>query len=140
MILLNLIAQAADPTGGGWGDILATYGPFAPFAFLLLFILQLLWKDNKEKEGEIKRLSETAMEKVLPLVLDATRVLSDAIETIKHSRDLTVDTAKMASVMEDLIANLEGVKKAIRELQTTTTTTTTSPQRKRQPPKAPRTQ
>lgn len=123
-MFFSLLAQAADPIGGGWGDILATYGPFAPFAFLLLFILQLLWKDNKEKEAEIKRLSETAMEKVLPLVLDATRVLSQAIDALKESHERTRDTARMMDLMEDLMTNLESMRKTL--------TPTTAP-RKRAP-------
>lgn len=103
---LGSFLLAADPTGG-WGDVVATYGPFAPFAMVLLWIAQLLWKDNKEKDAEIKRLTETAMEKVIPLVVDATKVLQEAIEALRSVKDHQYDDQRLRILMHELVEVLE---------------------------------
>ena len=82
--LLEILAQA-DQTPSSWEGILATFGPFAPFAILVLSILRILWNDNKEKDQEIRRLSNLAMEKTIPLVLESTRVLNDTTEILQKA-------------------------------------------------------
>lgn len=105
-----------DPVAG-WGDVLATYGPFAPFAFLLLWLLQLLWKDNKEKEAEIKRLTETAMEKVLPVVLDATKVINDAHEAVKRATLTGSEIVRLHDGMNNLSDELDSLKSYLRKAE-----------------------
>lgn len=66
-------------------DLVAAYGPFAPFAVLLLIILQVLWKELKVKDAKIEALTEASMNEVIPLVLEATQILGDAVEAIKQA-------------------------------------------------------
>lgn len=104
--MVLLLLAAGDPTGG-WGDVLAVYGPFAPFAVVLLFICNVLWKDNKEKDGEIKRLTEATMEKVLPLVIEGTRTLTETVELIKNAREWARSSEEASGLMEELIQSLD---------------------------------
>lgn len=110
--LFQVVGQV-DPTGG-WSDIVATYGPFAPFAALLLWLVQLLWKDNKAKEEEIRRLTEAAMDKVLPVVLDATKVIADANEAVMAANLRGEDLADIRTHMKDLAEKMDDAIRALR--------------------------
>lgn len=109
-----VFAQEAVPSADGVGSLVATYGPFAPFAALLLWLLKLLWKDNKEKEDEIRNLTAAAMEKVIPLVLEATNVLSEAVEALQRVRENQHSTQQVAEMMEELLGAMETLQAAIR--------------------------
>lgn len=110
---LVLAQSATDPTGG-LGDIVATYGPFAPFAALLLWLLKLLWADNKAKEEEIRRLTEAAMEKVIPLVLEATSVLSEAVEALRRVQEDRIEGQHLDELMDELLVAVTGLHSAIK--------------------------
>lgn len=112
-----LFQSVTDPTGG-FGDLIATYGPFAPFAALLLWIMQLLWKDNKAKEAEIKRLTETAMEKVLPIVLEASRVLTDANDAVTKANVTGAEITRLTDLIKDLMRQIEDLSREISRVPT----------------------
>ena len=112
-----VLAQIEETTGGAWPDLLSTYGPFAPFAALLLYLLNLLWKDNKKKEDEIKRLSEAAMERVLPLVLEATRVLADAIDALNKARESHTEQKRLSDQMHSLSETIEDTIEVLKPLR-----------------------
>lgn len=111
--LTKLLGQT-DPASG-WGEIVATYGPFAPFAVLLLWLLQLLWKDNKEKESEIRALTNMMMEKVLPLIMEATNVLGDAVTLMQALKNQGQDVNRMNVLMNDLMDSLDHVRRALED-------------------------
>lgn len=112
LTLAGGVVPVADPTG--IGDLIATYGPFAPFAALLLWLLRLLWADNKEKEHEIRELTETAMEKVIPLVLEATNILADAVETLQQVRSSQNESNEASELMEEMLRTMVDLRRAIR--------------------------
>lgn len=105
---LWILAQAGP--ADGWADLLATYGPFAPFAALLLWVSNLLWKDSKAKEAEIKRLTDLAMERVIPAVLESTQALQRAAEILQRAHanndridNLQVDMNKLKDELSQLV-------------------------------------
>jgi hypothetical protein len=105
---LPVLYAAADPTGG-WGDIVATYGPFAPVAALLLLLLQLLWKDNKEKDAEIRRLMEKAMDEVIPLVIEGSGIMKDSVSALGGLKESEYDMRRLGeeiAVLREEIAVL----------------------------------
>lgn len=112
-LLALVLAQGETGVPGGLSDAIATYGPFAPFAALLLWLLNLLWKDNKEKEKEIRRLTETAMERVIPLVLDATKVLTEAIEALREVRGRQQETQRLTILISDLMNVMEDLQQVM---------------------------
>lgn len=113
-----LYAQAA---AGGLEDLLATYGPFAPFAALLLWLLKLLWADNKEKEDEIRNLTDSAMEKVIPLVLEATATLASAVQALNDIKDREADTQQdtrqLNRLMEELLTSINELHSLLRTVK-----------------------
>lgn len=115
---LTLYAQAAS---GGLDDLLATYGPFAPFAALLLWLLKLLWADNKEKEDEIRKLTDSAMEKVIPLVLEATATLASAVRALNDLKDREAgqrhDTEQLNALMEELLESINELHIVLRAVK-----------------------
>lgn len=99
-MLQYVIAQATTPDG--LGGLIATYGPFAPFAALTLWLLRLLWEENKTKDVRIENLTETAMDKIVPLVLEATGVLGEAVEALGVVRDQQPDVSRIQELLEEL--------------------------------------
>lgn len=128
-VLSVLAGQAVSTPAEGWGELLATYGPFAPFAALLLWLLRMLWQDNKEKEAEIKRLTETAMERIIPLVLEATKVLAEAVETLKGVKDKQNDVIRMNLLMEELSTAIEELQTEMRTLRRSLTSQKRTPRK-----------
>lgn len=115
---LSLNLLYAQSAGGGLEDLLATYGPFAPFAALLLWLLKLLWADNKEKEDEIRKLTDSAMEKVIPLVLEATATLATAVQALNDLKDREAgqkhDTDQLNALMEELLESINELHTVLR--------------------------
>lgn len=97
----------------GWGEIVSTYGPFAPFAIFLLFVVNQLWKDNKDKESEIRKLTDTTMEKVLPVLLDATTTLKEAAEVLTRTNMTNADINRLQDHMDELSDQLLALRKDI---------------------------
>jgi hypothetical protein len=95
-----LIAAAGDT------DWLSYLGPFIPFAVVVLGVVRILWQENKAKDAEIRRLTDTAMEKILPLVLEATKVLADEAEG-------RINQERMVVLMEELLENIEALRKLL---------------------------
>lgn len=114
---LEQLSILAQTPGGGVEDIIATYGPFAPFAALLLWLLKLLWADNKEKEEEIRALTTTAMDKIIPLVLEATSVLASAVTALNALKDSSQDTKLLAQRMDDVLIAIEELQLILRTLE-----------------------
>lgn len=108
----------AQTAGGGLEDLLATYGPFAPFAALLLWLLKLLWADNKEKEDEIRKLTDSAMEKIIPLVLEATATLVTAVQALNDLKERETgqrhETAQLNKAMEELLSSINELQSVLR--------------------------
>lgn len=106
---LSLIAQSI-PDGGLTGA-LAVYGPFAPFALLLLYILKVLWADNREKDKEIKHQTDITVERILPAVIEATRVVGNAVDILPNAVN------EMESQLKDLQRLITSQDSQLRTLQ-----------------------
>lgn len=110
--VLLLAQEAGGATGpSGFGDLVTTYGPFAPFATLLLWLLNLLWKENKTKDTKIEALQDAALNKVLPLVIEVQRVLADVIEALRETRP-------QAQQIRDLMVQIDYLTNQIEDTQT----------------------
>lgn len=80
----SLIAQAADPSNG-WLQIVATYGIASPFVLLCLYIMKEQRAEIKELREYSRKLSDAAMDRVLPTTLEATGVMKETAEALTAS-------------------------------------------------------
>lgn len=83
--LLPLVGGAtifAADSGGGWVEIVATYGIASPFVLLCLYVMREQRAEIKEVREDNRKISEAAMEKILPVSLEATNALKETAEAL----------------------------------------------------------
>ena len=106
MNLYVLIAQTSNPTGG-WDQVFAVYGPFAPFAICSVIVIWTLWKRLLDKEAENKELHGIIIDRVVPLVTTSSATLAEATELIQRQSETTRQILEVGDQLSEVLPLLK---------------------------------
>lgn len=84
----------ANP-GDGWG-IIAAYGAAAPFAFLCLWVMSRKDKEIEVLRGELEKVTEAGMGKVVPALVMSTETVADAAKSLEAANTMMHQLAARA--------------------------------------------